>query len=371
MKNAMGIIFTDRDEYRLSQLTQKRAAAALPIASRYRLIDFTLSNMVNAGIINVGVPTQSNYSSLMDHLGTGSEWDLARKNYGLFILPPFVSQGSMTGARGDIDVLYGILPYIRRSSQKYVLLADGNLIYNMNYCDIQRFHRDTNADITLLYNHIDPAGEPSRYTMLTVEEDGRVTDVEERPGHTGRTSAYMNVMLLEKSLLEALIEGCVARGEHDLVMDVLVKNTNNLRIFGFPYRGYVGRVDSVESYFQINMDLLDPDIRRELFNPNNPVYTKVKDNVPAKHGEWADVKNSLIADGCIVDGRVENSILFRGVQVRRGAVIRNSIVMQDSYIHEDCELDCAVIDKNVHIREDVRLVGQPSYPVIIPKGATV
>lgn len=370
MKNSMGIIFTERDDVRLNQLTQKRSPAALPIAGRYRLIDFALSNMVNSNMINVGVPTRFNYSSLMDHLGSGSEWDLARKSYGLFILPPYVSKAETAMTHGDIDVLYGILPYIRRSKQKYVVLADGNIICNLSFCDVEKYHIQSNADITLLYNRVSHTG-PSALTMLELDPSGVVTAAEVRPGHTQCECAYMNMLVIEKSLLESLIEGCVARGEHDLVMDMLVKNIGRLRICGYEYRGYVGRVDSIESYFKINMDLLDPDIRRELFNPASPIYTKVKDQVPAKYGEGANAKNCLIADGCVVEGEVENSILFRGVRIARGAKVRNSIVMQDSYIHEDASLECAVIDKNVHIRDNIRLAGQPHYPVIIPKGATV
>lgn len=369
MKNSMGIIFSEGNDYKLNQLTQKRSVAALPIAGRYRLIDFALSNMVNSSIINVGVPTQYNYSSLMDHLGSGSEWDLARKNYGLFILPPFASKGG-TVSGGDVDTLYGIMTYIRRSTQKYVVIADGTIICNMNFCDVEKFHISSNADITLIYNR-EHTADPSNMTMLSVNENNEVTGLEVHPAHTASECAYMNMMVIEKAKLESIIEGCVSRGEHDLVMDVLLKNIGRMRICAFEFTGYVGRVDSLESYFKINMDLLDINVRAELFNPTNPIYTKTKDQVPAKYGEWAKVTNSLIADGCILDGEVENSIIFRGVRICKGAKVRNCIIMQDSYIHEDSELNYAVIDKNVHVRENVMLAGQPHYPVIIPKGATV
>lgn len=373
MDEMMGIILTEESENQLGTLTEKRAISALPVAGRYRLIDFVLSNMVNSGIVNVGVATQYNYSSLMDHLGSGKPWDLNRKNYGLFILPPHIGHEYAAKADGDVDVLYGVGGFLRKSAQKYVLLAEGHTIYNMTFGDALEFHKDRHADVTIIYNDEKDLkrDQLSHYTLLDVDENGTVTDLMKSHPHPTTTNVSMDTYILEKSLLVSLVDNCVAHGEHDWVMDALIKNRDRLKICGYRFDGHVGRVDSVQSYYENNLNFLNSNVRGELFGSENKIYTKVKDQIPARYGMSADVRDSLVADGCFIDGHVENSIIFRGVHIARGAVVKNSVIMQNSSIGQDCTVENAVLDKEVTLRNGKTVMGQPNYPFIIAKGATV
>lgn len=373
MTDAMGIIFSEKADIRLNELTEMRSVAAVPVGGRYRLIDFPLSNMVNSGIINIGVTTQHNYSSLMDHVGNGKAWDLSRKNYGLFILPPYISRESHNFSKGNVDILYGIDNYLKKSQQKYIILCEGNIMCNIDYRLPLEYHIQNKADITLIYNE-EPGlsnEELSRHVILNLSEENRVTNLEVHPKKPKTHNVYMEMLIVERSLLRLLVEECVAIGEHDLNMDLLLANIPKLNILGYKFDGYVGRIDSVRSYYSNNMNLLDEDIRNEMFNSKGRIYTKVKDQVPTKYLEGAQPKNSMIADGCTIQGTVENSIIFRGVQIKKGAKVRNSIIMQDTVIGENCDLEHVVLDKDVTVRDNKRLIGQDTYPIVIGKRAVI
>lgn len=368
MRDMMGIVLADSQELRLNELTQMRSVPALPFGGRYRLIDFILSNMVNSGIINVGVATNINYSSLMDHLGSGAPWDLNRKIYGLFMLPPYVRGGSAGISAGNIDQLYGILTFLRRSRQQYVFLASGKIVCNMTFDEALRQHIENDADITVIYHDKKEKDEQlSRSTVFEVEADGKVVGIEHEPHFPKSTLEGMDMYIIERIRLIELIEDAYARGNHDFTRDILLTELGKSRIFGYEYKGFVGKVDSVKSFYETNMKMLDRDIRREIFGSENLIYTKVKDQVPTQYARSASVADSLIADGCIIDGTVENSIIFRGVHIAKGAVVKNSIVMQNSVIEENCDIENVIIDKECTLRESKRLVGQPNYPVILPK----
>ena len=374
LNNVFGLIYAGEQNINLIEIAAKRAIGALPIGGRYRVIDFQLSNMVNSGIRNVGVVAQKNYHSLMDHLGSGKEWDLSRKNDGLFILPPFDTMENSGSFRGLCDAVKNAMNYIHRTSQQYCLLTGSYTIYNTTYNDMVRYHLDNNADITILYNEetkVDANGDKFKDLRLYFDEDGRVRDMEFNSMMPSSPYVGMDAYIIRKDLLEYLVEDTLARGKYDFVVDVLVPNIERLKIFGYKHDGYVGRLHSVASYFALNMDLLDHDVQRQLFHTGHPVYTKIKDEVPAKYGSGAKVKNSLIANGCIIEGTVENSILFRSVYVGKETTIKNSIVMQDSEIYQNCWLENAILDKKVHIRSGRRLIGNENYPVIIKKGAIV
>ncbi len=296
-----GIILTEDKETQLGTLTEKRAISAMPMAGRYRLIDFILSSMVNSGIRNVGVATQFNYSSLMDHLGSGKDWDLSRKNSGLYILPPYLGRENTGKTDGDIDVLYGIGSFIRRTKPDYIVLSKGNTMYNTTFNNALAFHKQNHADITVLYNQETHANSETlaRYTLLDVDDSGRVTDIMKNHPHPKGCNVSMDTYIMDRSFLINTIENCIAHGEHDWVMDVMVKNVNRLKIYGYQFEGYVGRVDTIDSYYQNNMNFLKPEVRRELFSDAAKVYTKVKDQVPTHYGDHAKVVDSIVADGCM------------------------------------------------------------------------
>ena len=371
--NAFGLIYTGEANARLRELTFSRSVAAVPFGGRYRVIDFLLSDMVNTGISNVGLITQRNYHSLMDHLGSGKEWDLHRKRDGLFILPPFVTKDNTGMYRGTVDAIRSVLGYVRRSTQRYVILTGSHTLYNTTYDAMLRQHIETGAEITIMYNVEREFNRADQFDdlRLTMDETGRVTDLSLDPYFPTSSFRGCDAYIMEKERLEYLVEEAASHGEYDFMRDVLVKNVDKCRIYGWRYDGYVARLDSVRTFYKHNMELLDPAIRMDLFNPRTPIYTKVKDEVPAKYTDTGRVRNSIVADGCIIEGEVENSVLFRGVHVCKGAVVRDSIIMQACYVGENSTLSNVVMDKGVLILNGRNISGYKTYPVIIRKGTTV
>ena len=371
--NAFGLIYTGEANARLRELTFSRSVAAVPFGGRYRVIDFLLSDMVNTGISNVGLITQRNYHSLMDHLGSGKEWDLHRKRDGLFILPPFVTKDNTGMYRGTVDAIRSVLGYVRRSTQRYVILTGSHTLYNTTYDAMLRQHIETGAEITIMYNVEREFNRADQFDdlRLTMDETGRVTDLSLDPYFPTSSFRGCDAYIMEKERLEYLVEEAASHGEYDFMRDVLVKNVKKCRIYGWRYDGYVARLDSVSTFYKHNMELLDPAIRMDLFNPRTPIYTKVKDEVPAKYTDTGRVRNSILADGCIIEGEVENSVLFRGVHVCKGAVVRDSIIMQACYVGENSTLSNVVMDKGVLILNGRNISGYKTYPVIIRKGTTV
>lgn len=371
--NAFGLIYTGENNLRLKDLTLSRAVAAVPFGGRYRCIDFILSDMVNSGVTNVGLITQKNYHSLMDHIGAGKEWDLHRKREGLFFLPPFMTKENIGVYRGSVDALHSVMGYVRRSSEKYVILSGSHTVFNTCFDGLLATHIASGADITVLYNEeaAFDAEDQNMDLRLILDDDGRVREMEYNPYRPRSNAASCDVFVMEKVLLEYLVEEAYARGETDFMRDVLLKRCGTLRIHGFRYDGYVARLNSLGGYFKHSMALLQPAVREDLFCREHPIHTKVKDEVPTRYGADASVKNAMLADGCRIDGTVENSILFRGVSVKKGAVVKNSIVMQATAIGENASLDHVVLDKGVIIRAGRTLNGYDSFPIIVRKNQTV
>lgn len=374
-KDVFGLIYAGEENINLRELINERSVSALPVGGRYRVIDFMLSNMVNSGIRNVGVITRKNYQSLMDHVGSGKEWDLSRKNDGLFILPPFDTFENAGNHQGLVDTIKGAGSYLHRVPQQYCLLTGSFTIFNGVFDDMFRQHLETGADITILYNVEDElSAAPAvkfRDVRLETNEEGRVVDMQYKANLSKCTKVSMDAYLIKKDLLEFLVDDAMAHNKYDLVTDVIMQNLDRLKIYGYEHKGYVARMNSVASYYKINMDFLKPEVQKDLFFTGRNIYTKSKDEAPTKYGTEAQVKNSLVASGCVIEGEVENSILFRGVYVAKGTKIKNSIIMQDSQIYENASLDKVILDKRVNIRPYTNLVGNKSYPVIIPKGAIV
>ena len=377
MKNVMGIIYTNKDDLSLRELTNQRSVAALPLAGRYRVVDFILSSMVNSGVRNVGVIMQRNYRSLMDHLGSGKEWDLHTRNNGLFLLPPFVTQENGGEYLGVLDALRANFDYLRRSKQRLALLTNSNMVFNMNFEPMIRQHEQTDADITLLYTKVrrdmelSSAGKHT-HAFLNVEKGGRISDMEVNPNAANYDTMYMNVLLIKRTLLMHLVDGAAAHGEHDINRELIQPaiKSGSLKVYGYEFEGYYRRIETIKSYFRCNMDLLDYNVRQELFK-KSPVFTKTRDDVPAVYREGNNVKNSLVADGCVIEGSVENCVLFRGVHIGRNASVKNAIIMQDSEIEDSVELENVILDKNVTVRAHGRLIGQVQYPIVIGKNVTL
>lgn len=366
--NVLGIIYSNVYDEQLSDLTSMRTMGSVPFAGRYRLIDFVLSNMVNCGISKVGISTKSNYQSLMDHLGSGKPWDLSRKLEGMTLLPPFNLLGSGGMYKSRIEALESMMNYISRSNKEYVMLADCNVVCNLDYGDIIEKHIESGADITIAYKR---GIKPSINDTMIFDLDGdRITSMTMGESVGEAVNYSLNIIVIKKALLETLINAANSMGQVSFERDIIGSNLNSLYIRGHKVDEFAKTIDSRQSYYDISMSLVAGEYR-QLFQFGRPIYTKVRDDMPAIYGLSANAKDSLIADGCVIKGTVENSILFRGVYVAEGAVIKNSIVMQDSYVSQGAHINCAILDKEVVIKPNKELSGASTYPIYIGKNITI
>jgi len=367
---ALGIINLG-NEPELEKLTMYRCCASLPFAGRYRLIDFALSNMVNSGIQNVGIFVQKKYRSLMDHLGSGKEWDLDRKHGGLFVLPPMYDE-MRKNETGDVYHFYNYLDFFNRASESYVVMTKGHTVYNMDYHKAIQSHIDSGADITMIYLEQRDLLEMSNHpTYLSVGSNGRIEGIS-RCGPSGiHDRLSLETYILEKRLFLKILQNCMIEGGKYWVEDGFLQNFDKYVVNGYPCNGYGAIVDSVSSYYHHSMELLHPAICSSLFYRKETIYTRVKDEPPSLYKEGSRVINSLIGNGCKIEGKVENSILFRGVHVAKGAVVKNSIVMQRSYIGEKSILDGVIIDKDSFITEGRIIRRKKREPLIIPKRSII
>ncbi len=365
--SAIGIIFSNMHEETVPELVRRRTMASIPYGGRYRIIDFTLSNMVNSGIDTVGIMANNNYRSLIDHIGSGKDWDLARKDGGIILLPPFSEKNDKLYTT-RLEALSSLTGFLSRRKEEYVVLTDCDGVARIDIADIIQAHEAKNADITLV-THYGKVGHRSDFMTVTANEDGRITEIQHSP-HTNdgdKANIFINMMVLNRQFLLNLVEDSVTHGFTSFGNDILMKQHKTLKMYQYNFKGYYAGIDSMAAYFKHNMELLEKDVRDELFG-NRDIYTKVRDSAPSKYGENAVVCNSLISDGCVIEGIVENSILFRGVKVGKGAVIRNSIIMQDNYIGENTSLNCVITDKNVVISDRKTLSGCSELPYFIQKG---
>ena len=373
MKDVMGIIYTGEGDAQLRELTLYRAIAALPVASRYRIIDFLVSSMVNGGIKNVGVIMQKNYHSLMDHLGSGKEWDLHGKIDGLHILPPFLTRENVGLYPGVLDALRSNTNYLVRSKQETIILSNSKIIYNAKMDELVRFFRDTGADMTLLYTTDEGIKRDEAGTYLSLDESHNVTDLEVDPTHPSYNNIYMQVMVIRRELLRELVDKAVAHGLHSMDRDVIQRlvRDGTAKVNAYEYKGMCWNIDSVQSYFKFNMDILDTAKRKGIFREDMPVYTKVRDEMPAYYGDDCSVVNSLVADGCQIDGSIENSVLFRGVKIAPSAHVKNCIIMQDGLVQEGAYIENCILDKQAIIKRNARLIGPQAYPIVIAKDVII
>lgn len=368
--NVVGIIFSNMHEDSVRELTSVRTMGSIPFGGRYRAIDFPLSNMVNSNISKVGVVTKSNYQSLMDHLGSGKAWDLSRKREGLFILPPF---GNGNGVYNDrIDALSGISGFLRQCKEEFVVMSDCHLAYNIDFADVVNFHCQRDADITVVYqNGIVPADLPDKVCLELSSRTRRVNEVIHGVMGDGKANWSLGIYVVKRDFLLKIISEAVARNRSSFVRDVLQSGVGEYKIYGYKFDGYAGVLSSLKAYFATNMSLMNASVRNDLFNPMRPIYTKVRDEMPARFGLGSVVCNSMVADGCIIEGEVTNCVLFRGVKIGKGAKVSNCIIMQDTEVGDNAVLSYVIADKDVQIRAGRSFMGCESYPMFISKGNIV
>lgn len=371
--NILGIIFANMHDESVSELTQVRTMGSILFGGRYRLIDFPLSNMSNSGIPEVGVITKSNYQSLLDHIGSGREWDLATKNGGLHLLPPFSHHKSGL-YRGRIEALEGVLPYIQNSDAEYVVMCDCDVVTTIDFRQVIREHKKNQADITVVYakHNFTNTGVGSRAsTILEVNEEKRIISATINPDILGEANRSLNMFVIDRKILEKIVSRYAPEGFASFDKQVLQQNKANYKICGYEHKGYYEKIEDIMSYYNANMNLLNPENKQKMFNNSAPIYTKVKDSGPAKYEAGSKVSNSLIADGCIIEGEVSNSILFRGVKVGKGAIVRNCILMQNTSVGEEAELHAVVTDKNVKIGKNKLLTASTKNALFIKKNQKI
>ena len=366
---AVGIIFSNIHDHNVPELARIRTLGSIPFGGRYRLIDFPLSNMVNSGIDTVGIITKSNYQSLMDHVGSGKDWDLARKDGGIIFLPPFGDFGNDTLYTSRLEALKGVLNFIQRADEEYVVMTDCDCVCRIDYNDVIEKHIKNHADITLIYKKFEENAKifPN---YLTLDSDGRVTNIQFKSNDNGNKNVFVNMFIMKRSLLLNIVMDSIAHNKHHFLADVIADNISALKVYGYEHKGFFAGITSMQAYYESNISLLLAKNRAELFGDRS-VFTKVRDSAPTKYGNTAKVTNSMIADGCVIEGEVENSIIFRNVKVARGTVIKNSIIMQNSIIGENTLLNCIITDKNVVVRDKRVLSGTENHPFYISKGEMI
>ena len=369
-KKMVAILFASGNESKLNELTLHRTTASLPFAGRYRLIDFALSSLVNSGVTRIGIITRSNYSSLMDHIRMGRDWDLNRKNSGIAVFPPFGLNTSRDVYKGKIEALYTIIDFLDKAPEDYVCVSNSNVASNIDLEGILEEHIANGADITMLCHKANCT--TSKRVIIEKEESGKVTDLcqVEIPSKEEKLVS-LNIYIARKDLLISWVEQAYARGYVDFEKDILFKEVGNGKIYAKEIETYAAIVDDVKTYYNESMKVLDEEVRAELFENGRKVYTKVKDSVPTTYGDSAQVSGSLIADGCVINGTVENSILFRDVRIEEGAVVKNSIIMEHGVVMKNGQIAYTITDKSVVIGAGRQISGSEDYPIVIVKNKKV
>lgn len=375
--DALGIIFPNSYDSLVPELVSERSMASIPFASRYRLCDFMISSMVHCDISNISLLVRQNYHSLMDHLGSGREWDLARKKGGLNIFPPY-AQKSVKVFNGWIEALESIKGFLKTQTEEYVILTDSNFAINFDFRALIDAHIASNADVTVVYEQREIPDVFKRsnvnineyYYTFDVGEEQRVNKIYLNSTQHGIVNLGLNIYILGRERLIELIDEAYIHGYTYFVRDLLTPQTSTLDIRAYRYDGYVAHIHDMKSYFEENMKLLKEENIDALF-AGNPIYTKIRDDNPTRYISGSKAKNVLVADGCVIEGEVENCVLFRGVKIGKGAVVKNCVLMQDTVVDERARVEYVITDKNVHITAGKYLSGNDSYQVFVSKRQTV
>lgn len=364
---AIGIILAGGNNNKMRELSAKRAIAAMPMAGSYRSIDFTLSNMSNSHIQKVAVFTQYNAKSLNEHLSSSKWWDFGRKHGGLFVFNPTVTADNSWWYRGTADAIYQNLGFLKNSHEPYVVLSSGYGIYKLDYNKVLEYHIEKKADITVVCKDIPVTEDSSRFGILKLDENCRIEEFEEKPMVVNFPTISCGIYVIRRRQLIELIEKCANEGRHDFVKDILIRYKNLKRIYGYKINEYWSNISTAESYYKTNMDFLRPDIREYFFKQYPDIYSKVDDSPPAKYNSGSIVKNSLVSSGCIINGQVENSILFKKVFVGNNCVIKNSIVLNDVYIGDNTYIENCIVESRDTIRANSSYIGEDGIKIVVEK----
>ena len=364
---ALGIILAGGNNNKMQELSTKRATAAMPVGGSYRCIDFALSNMSNSHIQRVAVLTQYNARSLNEHLSSSKWWDFGRKHGGLYVFTPTLTADNGFWYRGTADAIWQNIEFLKRSHEPYVIIAGGDCVYKLDFNKVLDYHIEKKADITIVCKDVDASTDVSRFGVVKMNEDYRIVEFEEKPmvstSHTISTGIYV---LRRRQLIE-MLEKCAEEDRYDLVNDVLIRYKNLKRIYGYKLDSYWSNISTVDAYYQTNMDFLQPDVRKVFFKDSPHIYSKVDDLAPAKFNAGADVKNSMVASGCIINGSVENSVLFKQVFVGKNCVIKNSIILNDVYIGDNTHIENCIVESRDTIQANSYFYGENGVKIVCEK----
>ena len=362
---AIGIILAGGNNHRMKELTKKRAVSAMPIAGSYRSIDFALSSMSNSRIQKVAVLTQYNSRSLNEHLSSSKWWDFGRKQGGLYVLTPAVTADNSNWYRGTADAIYQNLHFLKNSHEPYVVIASGDCVYKMDYNKLLEYHIDKKADITVVCKDMAPGTNVERFGTIKMNEEYRIEEFEEKPIVAKTNTISCGIYVIRRRALIEMLERCAEEDRYDFVRDILIRYKDMKKIYGYKITDYWRNIASVEDYFHTNMDFLKPEVRDYFFKQYPDIYSKVEDLPPAKYNVGSSIKNSLIASGTIVNGEVENSVVFKKVFIGNNCRIKNSIILNDVYIGDNTCIENCIVESRGTIRENSYYKGEDGIRIVI------
>ncbi len=373
--SAAGIIFSNLNNNTLSRLTSDRTVAAIPFACRYRLVDFGLSNMINANISNINIVVNYNHRSLVEHIGSGKDWDLARRSGGITLIAPYQTAYASSAPyfSTHMEALKNMKEYIGEMKEDYVVLMDSDHVCNIDLADVLKKHEESGASITFVTKLVNPDYSSKTPKMMVSSVAGKITDIALSTSYNPtNTELSLNMFVLSTEHLKRIIEEADAYNLNSFT-DMLLKTFKNSNYKTYCYNGFVASVSSFLDYYKYSMQLASDEKAREslLWRKEGPIFTKVNNSFPTVHTSSAKVSNSIIADECVIEGTVENSVVFRGVHIGKGAVVKNSVLFHGTYVADNAELNCIVTDKNVFVSEGVKLSGNENMPFYVQKGRKV
>ena len=355
---AIGIILAGGNNSRMQELSNKRAIAAMPVGGSYRSIDFALSNMSNSHIQTVAVLTQYSARSLNEHLSSSKWWDFGRKQGGLFVFNPTVTVDNSWWYRGTADAMYQNISFLKKRHEPYVIITSGDCVYKIDYNKVLEYHIEKKADITVVCKDMAPDVDVSRFGVVRMNEDSRIVEFEEKPMVSQSNTISTGIYIVRRRQLIEMLERSAEEGRWDFVTDILIRYKNMKRIYGYKMKEYWSNIATVESYF------LKPEVRRYFFHDEPKIYSKVDDLPPAKYNAGSDVRNSLIASGCIVNSKVENSILFKKVFVGKNCVIKNSIILNDVYIGDNTHIENCIVESRDTLKANTYYCGDNGIKIV-------